>query len=177
MTQVLNHWLFIAGNGRHVGKTWMAEQCIAQLAPHQPVAAIKIAPHYHAISSDVKVLAYSENEWLIGTETNAQSAKDSGRMLNAGATAYYVQTCHDQFIPAVVEKLLQLIAPNTPVICESAAIGLYYTPGAAIYIADPAHKHKACPWTFEYLKLTSNQSTIIHPPQTIVWEQNSWQIR
>ncbi|MCU4173733.1 hypothetical protein [Carboxylicivirga sp. N1Y90] len=175
---VLNNYLLIAGNGRNVGKTWLSELCIRELAKQHDVIALKIASHAHAINEDIEQLAGKNKQWMIGLETNRNSSKDSARMLKAGAAlAYYAQLNNDAFLPDLLQWLKENIKADQPVICESSAIGRFIKPGLAFYVEDHSNSDKTCAWDFPFSTQQSQQNRIINPPSTIRWEKNSWQIK
>jgi len=173
----LKNWLLIAGNGRHVGKTWLSELCIHQLSKSHKVIALKIASHMHDVSDDIKWLKGETGKWMIGEEHNHQSLKDSGRMLKAGADkVYYAQMTDDCFLRPMLEFIETQLDDNIPVVCESAALGDLIQPGLALYVFDRLNLTKQCRWDFDYSSFESVKSNIINPPKEVRWERNSWQI-
>lgn len=173
----LDNWLIIAGNGRNVGKTWLAEFCIQQLAFQHEVVSLKVASHFHQLSGDIKWLDGDQENWMIGKETNRHSLKDSGRMLAAGAsTAYYAQLKSDEYIPKILDCLNEHIQKDQVVVCESAAIGQFIIPGLALFVEDAQQSSKICRWDFKHHKLNSEHSRITNLPKSITWDKNSWTI-
>lgn len=177
-TTTLNNYLLIAGNGRNIGKTWLSERCISQLAKDHTVIGIKIASHTHQLNEDIVVLDGDDDKWMIGKESNYASKKDSGRMLSAGASiAYYAQLSNDNYLPALLNWLQQNIGSGNPVVCESAALGKYIIPGAALFVSDPSNMDKTCTWQFPYTLIQSEASIISNPPNIVQWEKNNWLIK
>ncbi len=177
MRSKLNNWLIIAGNGRNVGKTWLAEYCIQQLAFQYDVISLKIASHIHKLSADIKWIDGDQDNWMLGKETNRHSLKDSGRMLAAGAShSYYAQLKSDQYIPEILSYLNGHIKEDQIVICESAAIGQFIIPGLAFFVQDSKLNEKTCIWDFEYLELHSEHSRITNLPKSIKWDKSNWTI-
>ncbi|MCU4163279.1 hypothetical protein [Carboxylicivirga caseinilyticus] len=171
----LNNWLLISGNGRHVGKTWLAERFIHQLSESENVVAIKIASHMHQLGPEVKWLDGGPDKWMIGEETDTKSDKDSVRMLKAGAEkVFYAQMNDDIYNLDQLNYLDKVLTGEELIICESASIGNFINPGAAFYVYDPNNIAKNCNWSFSYQALESLQSKIVNPPKKIRWEKNSW---
>ncbi len=171
----LNNWLLISGNGRHVGKTWLSEYCINQLAFDHSVIGLKIASHIHATNKDINWMTGEDNKWMLGEENNAQSNKDSGRMLKAGAKrVFYAQMTNDAFLNPMLEFINNQLKQKHVIVCESAAIGKIIEPGMAFYVYNPNHTSKVCQWSFNYHCFESINSRIINPPKKISWEKNNW---
>ncbi|MCF8364625.1 MAG: NTP transferase domain-containing protein [Bacteroidales bacterium] len=125
--------LMIAGTGRNVGKTSFACQLIAAFSKDHEVVGIKISPHIHEQADGQKVIA-GNNSYQIIEETNPDSAKDSSRMLLAGASRVYFLQTIDKNIREPFGELLALIPKNQPVVCESGALLNYARPGVFIVI-------------------------------------------
>jgi hypothetical protein len=126
--------LVIAGTNRNVGKTTLACSIIRQISQTQPVAAVKITPHFHADCSSCQML-YAAEGLQITKELSTQTNKDSSLMLAAGAIeVYYVQTKDDK-LPFVIDFLRKQIPESLPVVCESAAIRNFIIPGKFILLS------------------------------------------
>lgn len=174
----LNNWLIIAGNGRNVGKTWLSEYCIKQLASSHKVISLKIASHMHQLSDDIKYLAGDITNWMLGEECNPSSKKDSGRMLTAGAnTAYYAQLCSDKHLPQIIDYIRTTHETDQPIVCESAAIGQFGIPGLAFYIEDKNNINKTHNWDFSFHGLYSEKSEITNLPKEVLWDKSNWIIK
>jgi molybdopterin-guanine dinucleotide biosynthesis protein len=134
--------LMIAGTGRNVGKTTLACRLIAQTAKDFAVTAIKISPHMHQQEQAGEVLAET-SDYLLLRERGGNSAKDSGRMLAAGATnVYYLQLRHRHLTTEFL-KFLQHLPSHQPVIIESGALLQAARPGLFVLIKNkngPAEK-------------------------------------
>lgn len=167
--------VLIAGSGRNVGKTFLAEQFIRELSQSQQVIGLKISSHMHVLNDDVIVKAGDGVNWVIGEEQNRHSNKDSGRLLKAGATqVIYAQIKTDQFLHEVVNWLKAVLLNDQIVVCESAALGQYVKPGCAFFVSD-ANASKQCRWDFHYTKVESKNQMLINPP-LIRWSQNTWNL-
>jgi len=167
--------VLIAGSGRNVGKTFLAEQFIRELSPSQQVIGLKISSHMHVLDDDVIVKAGDGINWIIGEEQNRNSHKDSGRLLKAGAKqVIYAQIKTDHYLSEVIDWLKNVLLNDQIVVCESAALGQYVEPGCAFFVSD-ANGGKQCRWDFDYTKVESKNQILINPP-LIRWKQNSWSI-
>jgi len=167
--------VLIAGSGRNVGKTFLAEQFVRELSQSQQVIGLKISSHMHVLNDDVIVKAGDGVNWIIGEEQNSHSTKDSGRLLKAGATqVIYAQIKMDTYLPEVIKWLQKILLNDQIVVCESAALGQYIEPGCAFFVSG-ANGGKQCCWDFNYTKVESKNKTLINPP-LIRWSQNSWSI-
>lgn len=165
--------VLIAGSGRNVGKTFLAEQFIRELSQSNRVMGLKISSHMHVLNDDVAVKAGDGVNWIIGEEQNSNSSKDSGRLLKAGATqVVYAQVRDDYYLKEVIRWLRNVLPDDQLVVCESAAFGQYIQPGCAFFVSD-GMTGKQCRWDFNYTMVESKNQTLINPP-SIRWSQNSW---
>ena len=161
----------IAGSGRNVGKTFLAEKFIRELSRSQNVIGLKISSHMHVLNDDVIVKAGDGVNWIIGQEQNHNSLKDSGRLLKAGVTkVIYAQIKMDKYLMEVINWLRTILLNDQIVVCESAALGQYILPGCAFFVSD-ANAGKQCSWDFNYTRIESKNHTLINPP-LIWWSQN-----
>jgi len=120
MAKNICNLLMIAGTGRNVGKTMLACRLIAQFS-HQNVIAIKVSPHFHQQADGQKIL-FQNPDFVIIEETATGTAKDSSRMLQAGASkVFYIQT-RERIIEEPFRKILSMLPENQPVVCESGAM-------------------------------------------------------
>lgn len=125
--------LLIAGNGRNVGKTYVACGIIKQLSKLNQVIAVKVSAHFHDYNEDDLVI---KNENYIILKENQITSKDSSKMLQAGANQVY-------FIMAAQEHLkeaFEVIQDNLkghPVVCESGGLHEIITPGLFLFVNHP----------------------------------------
>lgn len=121
--------LLIAGNGRNVGKTFVACEIIKRLAKKHEVTGIKITPHIYEYNE--KDVVVKSSNYVVVEEKNL-NAKDSSRMLQAGAKTYLImaaQTYLNEAFEALYKKL-----PARPVVCESGGLHEYVNPGLFFFI-------------------------------------------
>jgi len=122
--------LLIAGNGRNVGKTFLACKIIEYLSKSTEVTGLKISPHFHAVNS-ADVLF--ENEHFIIVNEKQINTKDSSVMLQAGAKQVFFLMVKSGFIAEAFEKL-QPFLPETFIVCESANLSEVLTPGLFLFV-------------------------------------------
>jgi hypothetical protein len=125
--------LLIAGTGTKSGKTSMACRLIEQFRDSD-ITAIKISPHFHETTPGLKTV-YEEEGISIYMETYTESTKDTSRMLNSGAANVYFAKVLDNRLLFVFNKIMELVPPGTPVICESPALRNFVEPGVFIIIS------------------------------------------
>lgn len=127
--------IIIAGSGRNVGKTSLVCELIRCFSSKHELVGLKISPHFHQKSSDNKLIRQSDH-FVIYKETDAESGKDSSRMLSAGARKVFYIESDDKYLPDALNIILPEIQTG-PVICESAAIRKFIHPGIFIFIEKP----------------------------------------
>jgi hypothetical protein len=132
--------LMIGGSGRNVGKTTLICAVIRKFAPSAPIIGLKVTSirpgeeDFHGHHDQPLTTTFS-----IFEETNAGSAKDTGKMLRAGALkVYFIQTTDEQMHQAM-EAFFKLVHQNSIIICETRSLRRFIKPGLFILITDPAH--------------------------------------
>jgi len=122
--------LLIAGNGRNVGKTFLACKIIRYFSQTRDVTGVKISPHFHpATESDI--LIKTEN-FIIVNEKQINE-KDSSLMLQSGAKPVVFMMVKPGFIGEAFEKL-QSFLPETLIVCESGQVHEVVTPGLFLFV-------------------------------------------
>jgi hypothetical protein len=138
---IIPNLLLIAGTGTKSGKTSMACKIIEQFS-NLDITAIKITPHFHETTSGLIVISEKKG-YTIYEETNADSSKDTSRMLHSGANKVYFAKVWDDQLYEVFLSIMENINPNTPVICESPALRNFVEPGVfVIMTSTTVNKHK-----------------------------------
>ena len=95
------------------------------------IAAIKITPHFHDITPGLLLL--SENKgYSIYEELDPQSAKDTSRMLRAGAQKVIFAKVTDNDLLNAFTEILKFIPDDTPIVCESPGLRYFLDPGIFI---------------------------------------------
>jgi hypothetical protein len=127
---LLPNLLLIAGNGRNVGKTYLACKIIERLSKKQEVIGIKISPHIHPVNKGKIII--KTNDFII-VEEDQITQKDSSLLLQAGAQKVY-------FVMAVRENLekaffyLNEILPKKAIVCESGGLHEFINPGLFLFV-------------------------------------------
>ena len=177
MTQTSKNILLVSGSGQNVGKTSFICRMITQYTNRQPVA-IKITPHFHHPSDGLRPVIVTDN-YRIFQETDPNTTKDSSRFLHAGAKlVFYIQTT-DAFLKEAFMLTSRQIAPDQPVIIESAALRKFITPGLYLFIQKKYEEVK--PSALEMQKLAdstvfSDGECFSIQPERIIFDQ-TWKIK
>jgi len=123
--------LLIAGDGRNVGKTFLACELIRKLSPKGPIVGIKISPHFHTLDSDDEIL-YKEDHFTIVNETR-KNTKDSSLMLQAGADEVYYIMAKEEGLKLAFEKIADKLEKGF-VIAESGGLIEFVDAGIFIFV-------------------------------------------
>jgi len=126
----MSNLLLIAGNGRNVGKTYLACSIITKFSKLEEVTGLKISPHFHSYNAE-DVLFRNEN-YIVLNEKNITS-KDSSFMLQAGAKKVYFVMVNPNYLSEALEKIQHLLANNL-VVCESAGLHEFISPGLFFFV-------------------------------------------
>ncbi len=125
MNYKMPNLLLVAGNGRNVGKTTLACRIIKQFANKIEVTGLKISPHFHNFN-ETNVIYKSEN--VVIAEEKQNHAKDSSRMLQAGARQVFFAMARPGHLPVAIKFLYQILPANL-IVCESGGLHELITPG------------------------------------------------
>jgi hypothetical protein len=127
---VIPNLLLIAGTGNKSGKTTLACRVIEQFR-QSGISAVKITPHFHDITPGLLLL--SENKgYSIYEELDPQSAKDTSRMLRAGAQKVFFAKVTDNDLLTAFTEILKFMPDDTPIVCESPGLRYFLDPGIFI---------------------------------------------
>ncbi len=133
--------LVVGGTGRNVGKTELVCRLITHcIRQHQPLWALKVsavfpgeAP-FHGNHDDLE----RRPPFLLFEEQDRDSAKDTSRMLRAGAQRAFFLSCeNEQVLPAFLH-FSQTVPPRTALICESNSLADYLRPGLHVMVTSRA---------------------------------------
>ena len=117
--------LMIGATGRNAGKTEFACALIRRLAPAVPVTAVKITVIREVAGACARggagcgVCVSLEGRYSVEEEHDPGPAKDTCRMLQAGAQRVFWLRVHKDHLDEGVRALLGQIPAGTAVICES----------------------------------------------------------
>ena len=140
--------------------------------------AIKITPHFHTPTEGLRPVIVTDH-YRIFQETDPYTTKDSSRFLQAGAKlVFYIQTT-DAFLKEAFVLTSRQIAPDQPVIVESAALRKFISPGLYLFIQKKYEEVK--PSALEMQKLAdatvfSDGECFSIQPECIIFDQ-TWKKR
>ena len=104
------NFLLIAGNGRNVGKTFLACKIIRQLSKKQEVIGVKVSPHIHPVNKGKIII--KKNGFII-IEEDQITQKDSSLLLQAGAQKVYFVMAARENLETVLPALSHAMAKLT----------------------------------------------------------------
>jgi hypothetical protein len=134
--------LIIGAAGRNSGKTVLAERLIARYAETERVIAVKVTaikekkgvcPRGEAgcgVCTDI------EGDFMITQETSKSSAKDTSRLLAAGAEkVFWIRSLTDK-LGAAFESLMELCEEPSSFVIESNSLRHFVRSGLFIMVKD-----------------------------------------
>jgi len=107
----ISNLLLIAGAGTKSGKTTMACRIIESF-PELRITAIKITPHFHETTEGL-VVKSERNGYAIYEETNANTSKDTSRMLKSGADKVWFAKVWDDQLFDVFREIMKNVPENS----------------------------------------------------------------
>ena len=132
----ISNLLLISGSGCKSGKTTLACAIIKQFASQMKIAGLKISPYVHHGYENLFPV-FDNSLFKIFRETSLTSAKDSSKMLAAGASeAFYIEAS-DKYLSKAFQEFQKLIPSGAPIICESPALKKYVEPGVFLFLTGP----------------------------------------
>jgi hypothetical protein len=135
----LPNWLIVYGTNRNSGKTTLITKIIHEIRKSYPIVAIKISPHFHPVDDNSEIVIKTD-EYIIIRETNANTGKDSSRMLASGADEVYYIQVWDNNLEKVIEEIISLVRPGSMVICESGWARNLIIPGVFLILNRKGNK-------------------------------------
>lgn len=142
----LDHMLLIGSSGANVGKTELACAVIRKFSQNRDIIGIKITT---IKAKDGKcprggtgcgVCSSLKDDFIITEETNSSSGKDTGRLLAAGASRVFWLRVMKESLTEGINTLLDVMPPDTPLVCESNSIRHVVQPGLFLIVTTPASK-------------------------------------
>ena len=127
----MTNLLILAGDGRNVGKTYLACKIIKHLALSNEVTGVKITPHFHALDEDKPFIA--KNERFVIMEERGITHKDSSLMYQAGATKVYFVMAQQENLAAAFDFIKPQLQ-NGPVVCESGGLIEIVEPSLFLFV-------------------------------------------
>lgn len=133
----IENLLIVSGLCRNIGKTELVSQIIRQQYQRSTVYGIKVS----VIGPDPASLlsCHQQAAYRIFEETNAESGKDTSRMLQAGAAKVFYLQADAAAVKPAFDKLLEMIPAEYPIVCESNSLGEYFAASLHILLTGPEH--------------------------------------
>lgn len=122
--------LLIFGNGRNVGKTYLARSIITRFSKNTSVIGVKISPHFHPFEN--KKILFKSDDFVI-IEEDQINRKDSSLMLQAGAEKVYFVMSEQKNLKKAFLKLQDYL-PETAIVCESGGLIELVNPGLGFFV-------------------------------------------
>ena len=122
--------IMIGGNSRNSGKTTMACEIISKLCGLHEIIGLKVT---FVRPEEVEMHGNHSGEDLsyfsIFEELNADSHKDTSRMLRAGATHVFYVSVSDKFVEKAVLHFMSKYINKQVIVCESRSLRRSVNPG------------------------------------------------
>lgn len=133
-------FIIIGSTGRNTGKTEFATRLINQYSQQNIIIGVKVT----AINRDegfcprgtdsCGVCDSLTEEFTISEETIHSSAKDTSRMLNAGAHKVYWLKVDKNYLERGIKALIEMLPNDALIVCESNSLRTVLEPGLFIVI-------------------------------------------
>jgi len=127
--------LMVGGNGRNIGKTYLAEMAIEKLSRNMEVVGLKISnisPEtigFHGVH-----VAPVEQDFFIYEESDHQGTKDSMRFLKAGAKQSFFIQSDDEHLQEAFRQFMQMVKHGVALVCESNSLRQWVEPGVLLMV-------------------------------------------
>jgi molybdenum cofactor guanylyltransferase len=134
--------LLIGAAGRNAGKTEFACNLIRRFSADGPIVAAKVTTVSTRDGTCPRggkgcgVCSSLEGEYCITRETDATTAKDTSRLLAAGASRVYWLRVMKPHLAEGLEALLDEIGRDTTIICESNSLREVVHPGLFLMVRE-----------------------------------------
>ena len=125
--------LSIMGEGQNVGKTLLACNIIAKFGRQNDIVGLKITPHKHKDTGNAKVVFHHGDSILL-EETDPESAKDTGRMLAAGAVKSYLLQTSDRELQNALTSFFSQVGLDSLIVCESGTLNSQIQTGISLFV-------------------------------------------
>jgi hypothetical protein len=135
--EIYKNLIIVAGSGRNVGKTEFACRLIRRFSSQIDLYGLKVsAIHpdegiYHGDHAGLDVAAGPIEE------TRQDLAKDTSRMLQAGASRVFYLQGDDRQLAAGFQTVLTTVPAGSAIVCESSSLWQFVEPGLLILVTAP----------------------------------------
>ncbi len=138
----LPHMLMIGSAGRNVGKTELACNLIQTFRHQAEIVGVKVTTIHERGGECPRggegcgVCSTLEEKYCITEEQNAQTDKDTSRLLAAGARKVFWLRVIREHLEEGLAALMKRIPPDMVSICESNSLRLVAEPGVFLVVRD-----------------------------------------
>ncbi len=139
---VSSNILIIGSAGRNIGKTVFACKLIEKHSAQNEIIGVKVIPvdknevKCHRGSESCGICSSLIGEYQIIEEENSDTAKDTSRMLKAGAKKTYLLLIDRNSLEKGIQAFLKILPKNVLVIIESNTIRNVLNPGLFVVIKE-----------------------------------------
>lgn len=132
---LFENMLMIGATGRNSGKTELASLIISKFSKEHTIVGLKVSTYY-----DGDIHLHGKNEdpltenFSILNDTNAQTDKNTSRMLGSGAKSVYWLRSKDSFLSEASHEVIKRIGTDCLVVCESNSLRKTIKPGLFLMI-------------------------------------------
>ena len=130
----LNRLLLIGGTGRNTGKTEFVCSVIAKFSAEHEIYALKVSAIYPDEGIYHGNHIPEEVDSCLFEETRTQTAKDTSRMLRAGAKKVFYLRSDDSGIARHFEQFRMKLPPAALIVSESNSLGKIVKPGLHVMV-------------------------------------------
>jgi len=135
--ETFKNLIIVAGSGRHVGKTEFACRLISAFCAQADIYGLKVSairPDEGIYHGDHSALDMHAD---LVEETRSDPAKDTSRMLRAGASKVFYLQGDDEQIQTGFQTFLTRIPAGSVIVCESSSLWQFVQPGLLILVTVP----------------------------------------
>lgn len=167
---VKSNILIIGSTGRNTGKTVFACKLIENHSAHNEIIGVKIIPvdknevKCHREEAGCGICGSLIGEYNIIEEDNRGTAKDTSRMLRAGAKKSYLLLIDRNSLEKGINAFLKIVPKNAFIIIESNTIRNVLEPGLFIVIKE---------LTNSFIKPTCAE-VIEHADKVVEFSEKNW---
>lgn len=177
--------VMIGAAGRNVGKTEYACDLIRAVAPTQLVVGLKVTTIAERNGrcprggAGCGVCTSLKGDFCLTEERDAESGKDTCRMLNAGAQHVFWLRVLKHALNAGVDALHAALPPNVPVVCESNSLRNVLKPDLLLIIKE--ENSTTIKQTAAHVMADANRIILFDgtgfdmPPATVAWTGSRWE--
>lgn len=177
----------VGAAGRNAGKTLFACRLVALHSSTRPVVAVKVTTVHERGGPCPRggegcgVCAALDEPYCLTEEHDAESGKDTARLLRAGASRVLWLRVLETHLEEGVRALLSAIGPDVPCVCESNSLRLAVKPGVFVVLAD-ARSTSIKPSARAVMELADrvirfDGEDFDVPPAAVALEEGVWRLR